>query len=193
MRRVRHTHTDALANSAKRNAFRPKTRMIDDQQLRELLPRLRRFALSLSREPACADDLVQATMERALSRWGSKRADGELRAWLFSILYRQFLDGQRRAKRHAQLLALFGREEANAPSPEQHWETQATLHVFNQLPDEQRALILLVSVEGLSYQQTAETLGIPIGTVMSRLSRARQALRDLSGETPTRPAMRRLK
>ena len=96
-------------------------------------------------------------------------------------------------ERHAQLLALFGREEASAPSPEQHWETQATLQVFNQLPDEQRALILLVSVEGLSYQQTAETLGIPIGTVMSRLSRARQALRDLNGETPTRPAMRRLK
>ena len=97
------------------------------------------------------------------------------------------------ARHYPALLALFGREEASAPSPEQHWETQATLQVFNQLPDEQRALILLVSVEGLSYQQTAETLGIPIGTVMSRLSRARQALRDLNGETPTRPAMRRLK
>ena len=62
--------------------------MIDDQQLRELLPRLRRFALSLSRQPACADDLVQATLERALSRWASKRADGELRAWRFGIVYR---------------------------------------------------------------------------------------------------------
>ena len=67
------------------------------------------------------------------------------------------------------------------------------MQAFNQLPDEQRALLLLVSVEGLSYQQTADTLGIPIGTVMSRLSRARQALRDLSGDTRPRPAMRRLK
>ena len=113
--------------------------------------------------------------------------------WVFSVLYRQFLDSQRRAKRHARLLALFGREEASAPSPEQHWEAHATLQAFNQLPDEQRALLLLVSVEGLSYQQTADTLGIPIGTVMSRLSRARQALRDLSGDTRPRPAMRRLK
>ena len=190
---MRHTLTDAQATLAKRRRQPSETRMIDDQQLRELLPRLRRFALSLSRQPACADDLVQATLERALSRWGSKRADRDLRAWLFSILSRQFLDTQRRAKRHARLLALFGREDASAPSPEQHWEAHATLQAFNQLPDEQRALLLLVSVEGLSYQQTADTLGIPIGTVMSRLSRARQALRDLSGDTRPRPAMRRLK
>ena len=190
---MRHTLTAAQATLAKRRRQPSETRLMADQQLRQLLPRLRRFALSLSRQPACADDLVQATLERALSRWGSKRADSDLRAWLFSILYRQFLDTQRRAKRHARLLALFGREDASAPSPEQHWEAHATLQAFNQLPDEQRALLLLVSVEGLSYQQTADTLGIPIGTVMSRLSRARQALRDLSGDTRPRPAMRRLK
>jgi RNA polymerase sigma-70 factor (ECF subfamily) len=166
--------------------------MIDDQQLRELLPRLRRFALSLSRQPACADDLVQATLERALSRWRSKRPDGDLRAWLFSILYRQFLDGQRRAKRHAQLLALFGHEEPTAPSTESIVINHATLQAFEQLPSEQRALLLLVSVEGLSYQQAADTLAIPIGTVMSRLSRARQALRNLSGDAPT-TSLRRLK
>ena len=127
---MRHTLTDAQATLAKRRRHPSETRMIDDQQLRELLPRLRRFALSLSRQPACADDLVQATLERALSRWGSKRADSDLRAWLFSILYRQFLDTQRRAKRHARLLALFGREDASAPSPEQHWEAHATLQAF---------------------------------------------------------------
>ena len=81
---MRHTLTDAQATLAKRRRHPSETRMIDDQQLRELLPRLRRFALSLSRQPACADDLVQATLERALSRWGSKRADSDLRAWLFS-------------------------------------------------------------------------------------------------------------
>ena len=65
---MRHTLTDAQATLAKRRRQPSETRMIDDQQLRELLPRLRRFALSLSRQPACADDLVQATLERALSR-----------------------------------------------------------------------------------------------------------------------------
>lgn len=167
--------------------------MIDDQQLRELLPRLRRFALSLSQQPACADDLVQATLERALSRWRSKQPEGDLRAWLFSILYRQFIDSQRRAKRHAQLLSWFSREEPTAPSAESLVISHATLQAFSQLPSEQRALLLLVSVEGLSYQAAAETLAIPIGTVMSRLSRARQALRALTDDHSPTPSMRRLK
>ncbi|WP_044872946.1 sigma-70 family RNA polymerase sigma factor [Pseudomonas sp. LFM046] len=167
--------------------------MIDDAELREMLQRLRRFALWLTRNASSADDLVQATLERALSRWGSK-GDGNLRAWLFAILYRQFLDGQRRARRHARLLEFFsgGRSE-EAPSTEELVVNQSTLEAFGQLPAEQRALLLLVSVEGLSYKEAAETLGIPIGTVMSRLSRARKALRELAeGEMPN-PQLRVLK
>ncbi len=168
--------------------------MIDDAELRELLPRLRRFAQWLTREPSSADDLVQSTLERALSRWRSKRPEGDLRAWLFSILYRQFLDGQRRAKRHARLLSLFGREEEpHSSSLDDIAIAHSTLAAFAQLPTEQRALLLLVSVEGLSYQEAANSLQIPIGTVMSRLSRARKALRALSeGESPL-PPLRRLK
>lgn len=168
--------------------------MIDDAELRELLPRLRRFAQWLTREPSSADDLVQGTLERALSRWRSKRPEGDLRAWLFSILYRQFLDGQRRAKRHARLLSLFGREEEpQSSSLDDIAIAHSTLAAFAQLPTEQRALLLLVSVEGLSYQEAANSLQIPIGTVMSRLSRARKALRALSeGESPL-PPLRRLK
>lgn len=168
--------------------------MIDDAQLRDLLPRLRRFALWLTRQPASADDLVQATLERALSRWRGKQQEGDLRAWLFAILYRQFLDGQRRAKRHARLLALFGRDTPEAaPSTERIVIAHATLAALERLPTEQRALLLLVSVEGLSYQDAADALEIPIGTVMSRLSRARQALRTLTeSERPT-PPLRRLK
>ena len=167
--------------------------MIDDQQLRELLPRLRRFALWLSREPASADDLVQACLERALSRWHSRRAEGDLRAWLFSILYRQFLDGQRRARLHARWLALFGREEEPLSTPlEELAISHATLAAFAHLSDEQRALLLLVGVEGLSYQEAADSLQIPIGTVMSRLSRARKALRALSEGEPSPSPVRRL-
>lgn len=168
--------------------------MIDDQQLRDLLPRLRRFALWLTREPASADDLVQACLERALSRWHSRRAQGDLRAWLFSILYRLFLDSQRRSRLHARWLAWFApavEEPVSTPLDEQVI-AQATLDAFARLPTEQRALLLLVSVEGLSYQEAAESLQIPIGTVMSRLSRARQALRRLSEGSAAQPSVRRL-
>src|SRR3546814_21041066 len=88
--------------------------------LRLLLPRLRRFALRLPRDPTSADDLVQATLERALTRWRSRRPQGNVRAWLFTILYRQFLDAQRRGRRSAWLLAWFAGPDSAAPSAEQN-------------------------------------------------------------------------
>ncbi|ASU38943.1 RNA polymerase subunit sigma-24 [Herbaspirillum sp. meg3] len=165
-----------------------------DDDLRELLPRLRRFALSLTRHENSADDLVQSCLERALSRADRRRDDGDLRAWMFQIMYRQFLDGQRRAKRYAGLLSLFGRtEEDLAPSAEDVAMSRSALQDFSKLPAEQRALLLLVSVEGLSYQEVADTMDIPIGTVMSRLSRARKALRALNDGLPANPSLRILK
>ena len=165
-----------------------------DDDLRDLLPRLRRFALSLTRHENSADDLVQSCLERALSRQARRNDDGDLRAWLFQIMYRQFLDGQRRAKRYAGVLSLFGwGGEALAPSAEEIALSRSALQDFNKLPAEQRALLLLVSVEGLSYQEVAETMEIPIGTVMSRLSRARKALRALNDGQPAAPTLRVLK
>lgn len=169
---------------------------LDDQQWRELLQRLRRFALWLTREPGTADDLVQATVERALSRRGQQRDVDSLRPWLFTILYRLFLDGKRRERLHARWLAWFGRGQAEEPAGgeiESIVLAQVDLQAFARLSPEQRALLLLVSVEGLSYKEAAETLGIPIGTVMSRLSRARAALRELTEGNPAPPALRRLK
>ncbi|WP_282363114.1 sigma-70 family RNA polymerase sigma factor [Pseudomonas sp. PS01297] len=164
-----------------------------DEQLRELMPSLRRFALSLTRHASNADDLVQNCLERALGSVASKRPDGDLRAWLFTILYRQFVDNHRRTRRYARMLEFFtGRDEAQ-PSTERTVIAQTTLQAFDQLSTEQRALLLWISVEGLSYQQVADILEVPIGTVMSRLSRARQALRALSEGEITRPALRRLK
>jgi len=164
-----------------------------DEQLRELMPSLRRFALSLTRHASNADDLVQNCLERALGSVASKRPDGDLRAWLFTILYRQFVDNHRRTRRYERMLEFFtGRDDAQ-PSTERTVIAQTTLQAFDQLSTEQRALLLWISVEGLSYQQVADILEVPIGTVMSRLSRARQALRALSEGEITRPALRRLK
>ncbi len=164
-----------------------------DEQLRELIPRLRRFAVSLTRNSSSADDLVQATLERAIIAWASKRIEGDLRAWLFSILYRQFLDAHRRSRRYARMLEFFTGRDDVQPSVERTVIAQSTLQAFDRLTTEQRALLLWVSVEGLSYKEVAEILAVPIGTVMSRLSRARQALRQLSDGEITGPALRRLK
>jgi RNA polymerase sigma factor (sigma-70 family) len=164
-----------------------------DEQLRELLPRLRRFAVSLTRNISSADDLVQASLERAIVRWADKRPEGDVRAWLFSILYRQFLDAHRRNRRYARMLEFFtGRDDAQ-PSVERTVMAQSTLQAFDRLNTEQRALLLWVSVEGLSYKEVADILDVPVGTVMSRLSRARQALRQLSDGEITSPSLRILK
>jgi RNA polymerase sigma-70 factor, ECF subfamily len=165
-----------------------------DAQLRDLIPRLRRFALWLTRDEHAADDLVQSTLERALSRWTSRRGEDTLRSWLFTILHRRFLDGQRSAKRHSRLLgSLQDPDEAHWPSAEQLATTRATLNAFSDLSAEQRGLLLLVAVEGFSYQEVADLLEVPIGTVMSRLSRARQALRQLSDGKRPAPLLRVMK
>lgn len=165
-----------------------------DDELRELLPRLRRFACWLTRDTAAADDLVQSALERALSRWGSRRQEASLRAWLFAIIYRQFLDARRRAKRYASMLERFGLDRRDEhPSAEREVVAQSVLQSLEQLPLEQQQLLLWVSVEGLSYREVAHILDVPLGTVMSRLSRARQRLRRLSDGEAKVPALRLLK
>jgi RNA polymerase sigma-70 factor (ECF subfamily) len=166
-----------------------------DDQLRELIPRMRRFAVSLTRNPTSADDLVQSSLEKALTAWSDKRPEGDLRAWLFAIIYRQFLDAHRRSRRYRRMLDFFtgASEDDYQPSVERTVVAQSTLQAFEGLNTEQRALLLWISVEGLSYKEVAEILDVPIGTVMSRLSRARQALRQLSDGEITPPALRILK
>ena len=165
-----------------------------DDQLREMLPRLRRFALWLARDVSGADDLVQSTVERALTRWASRREDQALRAWLFAILYHQFIDAKRRARRYAAMLDLFRHNAAEEqPSGESAFVARSVLQSLEKLPQDQRTLLLWISVEGLSYQEAAQILDVPLGTVMSRLSRARQALRRLSDGDPQTPRLRLLK
>jgi RNA polymerase sigma-70 factor (ECF subfamily) len=151
---------------------------IEDEQLRSLLPRLRRFALSLTREPSSADELVHASIERALTRLRSRDRSASLRPWLFAILYRQFLELQRRGRCWRRLLASF--QPQNDMERGSEWWVAASSLVFSRLSVENRAILLLVTVEGFSYQEAALVLAIPVASVLPKLSRARQVYRHLS-------------
>jgi RNA polymerase sigma-70 factor, ECF subfamily len=166
--------------------------VIDDDELRAQLPALRRFALSLTREPSAADDLVQSCFERALTNWTSRDSTASLKSWLFTILYRCFLDNHRRATRLKRLLRLLPAVDEVGPSAEQTLITSIALATFSRLSVEHRAILFMIAVECLSYQETAQALGVPLGTVMSRLSRARQAYRELI-EEPQTHRLRRVK
>jgi RNA polymerase sigma-70 factor (ECF subfamily) len=132
-----------------------------------------------------ADDLVQDTLERALSSWRLRRVESELRGWLYTILYNRFLSDRQRWKRRNAYNALTEIIEDELPGVEggQHsaLEYRDFLRAFATLPAEQRSVLLLVAVEDLSYEEAARVQGVPIGTVMSRLSRGRERLRRLTG------------
>lgn len=161
--------------------------------LEPLIPALRRYAYALLRDHAAADDLVQDTLERALSRWYLRRPDGELRAWLFTILRNLQIDAHRQDRRrgvHVEIDEADHRE--TAARQEAALEARDVLAALEQLPEEQKSLLLLIGVEDFSYGEAARILGVPIGTVMSRLSRARQRLRSIVENGPV-ALLRRVK
>ena len=154
--------------------------------LEAYIPGLRRFARALLRgDRERADDLVQDTLERALSSWRLRRAEGELRGWLYTILYNCFLSDRERRKRRSACDALTEIVEDELPGVEggQHsaLEYRDFLRAFATLPAGQRSVLLLIAVEDLSYEEAARVLAVPIGTIMSRLSRGRERLRRLTG------------
>jgi len=157
------------------------------------IPGLRRYAWALLRDDEAADDLVQDTLERAISRWGQRHRNGDLRAWLFAIQRNLFLNQLRRRRSRPEV----GPEALDCmPAPEGdadlRIEARDVLAGLDALPEEQRSVLLLVGVEDLSYQQAAEVLGLPVGTVMSRLSRARARLRQFM-EAGRSAVLRRVK
>jgi RNA polymerase sigma factor (sigma-70 family) len=161
--------------------------------LEPLIPALRRYAYALMRDHAAADDLVQDTLERALSRWTSRHPNGELRAWLFTILRNLHIDAHRQGQRrgtHVEIDEADHRE--TAARQEMALEARDVLAALEQLPEEQKSLLLLIGVEDFSYEEAARILGVPIGTVMSRLSRARQKLRSIVEHGPV-ALLRRVK
>jgi RNA polymerase sigma-70 factor (ECF subfamily) len=147
------------------------------------IPGLRRYAYALLRgDREGADDLVQDALERALSCWHQRRPDGDLRGWLYTILYHRFVTDRRRQRRDLGHRSSMEILEAEQPCVEGGQEGALAhrdlLRGFAELPEEQRAALLLVAVEDFTYREAARILGVPIGTVMSRLSRGREHLRQ---------------
>lgn len=154
-------------------------------QLGELLPRLRRFARSLAGDAADADDLVQTAVERALTRSAQWRPEQGAAPWVFGILRNAWVDELRSRQRRGRLFAApEAAETVGHASVEAHALGLSVDAAMQRLPHEQRVVVALVLVEGLSYREAADALAIPVGTVTSRLARARLELQRLLGEDP---------
>ena len=152
------------------------------------IPHLRRYARTLLRDSDGADDLVQDCLERALRKRHLWQRTGSLRSWLFRIVFTQYLNGSaRRARaRRTEGLEVIERTMAMPAAQDDHAEAIEVLDALFLLDRDQRAAILLVAVEGMSYDEAADALGIPIGTLRSRLWRGREALRAIRPERPGR-------
>lgn len=142
------------------------------------IPRLRRYALALTRDPVAADDLVQDTLERAIRKRHLWKRHGTIRGWMYQISYRTFLNQSTRRRRRALEVDIDDAPEPIAPgSPEAGLVRRDIVDALCDLPTEQRAAIALTAIEGLSYDEAAAALDIPLGTLRSRLSRGRERLR----------------
>ncbi|NOX51966.1 MAG: RNA polymerase sigma factor [Gammaproteobacteria bacterium] len=158
--------------------------MADQTDLRQnivaVIPRMRRFAWGLCGNAADADDLVQVALEKALTRLHQFEPGTRLDSWLFRIVQTSFLDERRKAARREETLDMEAIDRlpngAGADNAEQAVVARDVDSALAILSEDQRTLILLVLVEGYSYQQASDTLDVPIGTIMSRLSRARKTL-----------------
>jgi RNA polymerase sigma-70 factor, ECF subfamily len=145
------------------------------------IPGLRRYARALERDGTAADDLVQDCLARAITKLHLWQEGTNLRAWLFTMLHNQHVNIIRRATRAGTWVEI---EEAEpqlrrAPDQDKHLELRDLERALAQLPEEQRAVILMIGLQGMRYDDVSAVLGIPLGTVRSRLSRGRDALRQL--------------
>lgn len=159
------------------------------------IPRLRRYARALTHDVSWADDLVQDTLERALQRRWLFRINSNLTAWLFTMLYRLYLNEAKRRTRVSVVPDDESLEPAASGDPALQLDMRRAL---DSLSAEHRAVIILIGLEQMSYQEVAEVLDIPLGTVMSRLTRARTQLRKLLSDQPspatdTTPHLTRIK
>lgn len=153
------------------------------EQLEEQIPRLRRYALALVGDPNRADDLVQDCLERAWSRGHLFRPGSDLRAWLFTILHNLHANAARRYNSRPTEVSLA--DDGYTPSTPATQGDGVALNelrtALTEVPHDQRQVLLMVGMEQMTYQEVAVVLGIPIGTVMSRLHRGRERLRVLLG------------
>jgi RNA polymerase sigma factor (sigma-70 family) len=156
-----------------------------ERELTELLPRLRRFAHALSRNGADADDLTQATVERALRSRDQWQTGTRLDSWLYRIMRNLWIDTVRARSRKEKHEAPEEEALAVGEDPRESIETSLELgramSAMERLPDEQREVVALILIEGFGYREVAEMLDLPIGTVSSRLVRGRNALLAILG------------
>ncbi|MGE5171475.1 MAG: RNA polymerase sigma factor [Rudaea sp.] len=179
----------------------PDEATLPPTELQNAIPRLRRYARVLAGNFAAADDLVQDTLIRAWDKRRLWQAGSDLRAWLFTIMHNVFMNQRVAARREAANVSLDA-EAGSRPAAEvatfgnalERIELREALRYVDRLPPEQREVLLLAVVEELRYEEVAAMLGIPVGTVMSRLSRARARLRRMTGYdgagVPTMPRRR---
>src|SRR5256714_11394082 len=160
------------------------------QSIEAEIPRLRRYGRALARDVAAADDLVQDCLARALGKFHLWQDGTDLRAWLFTILHNQYVNQVRRGVREGTAVGLSETEPllTRAPHQGKSLELRDLERAIAKLPEEQRSVILLVGLEGMHYEEVAEVLDVPVGTVRSRLSRGREALRRLTGAAPDEKA-----
>ncbi|HVL37137.1 MAG TPA: RNA polymerase sigma factor [Burkholderiales bacterium] len=152
-------------------------------QIAALLPRLRRFGRVLARTPEDADDLVQAAVEKALVRTDQWAPGTRLDSWMFRIMQNAWIDEVRaRQRRGETFVPEEEAEHVGVSTTDAQIDGIAVRKAVAQLGDDQRAVVGLVLVEGLSYEEAAQVLGIPVGTVTSRLARAREALQAILGD-----------
>ena len=144
------------------------------------IPALRRYAGTLLRDRQEVDDLVHDCLVRALDRLHTRRNDADMRPWLFSIMHNLYISRIRQKRTRGVAEPLDAATETTLgveASQEHHVQTRQVMGVVERLPEDLRSVLLLVTVEDLSYAEVAQVLAIPIGTVMSRLSRARERIR----------------
>ena len=149
--------------------------------IEEQIPRLRRYARALTRHPERADDLVQDTLVRAIAKEHLWQPGTNLRAWLFTLMHNQYVNSVRRDIREGQTVEIdsISNGLAATTDPTSSRQLQELKRALGQLAEEQRQAILLVGLEGVSYEEAAVILNVPVGTVRSRLSRGRDSLRRL--------------
>jgi RNA polymerase sigma-70 factor (ECF subfamily) len=150
------------------------------EQIVTLLPRLRRFARNLARNPHDADDVVQIAIERALTRLNQWRSDARLDSWMFKIVRNAWIDELRaRGRRDKIFLGAEAGDNIGTDSMARETELLSVQSAMARLPEDQREAVSLVLVEGLPYREAAEVLDVPIGTLTSRLARGREALQAM--------------
>lgn len=165
---------------------------IGGKELEDHIRALRRYARALVGSSADSDDLVQETLKRALTYLPEGKEIRNLRAYLLTMLHHVRIDHAKRAVRNKDQLSLDDVNMPSIPASQLHrLECRELAEAIDQLPAEQREVLLLVCLEGLSYQETADLVGTPIGTVMSRLSRARTALRRMLSADAVTPMHKR--